>query len=518
MKKFLSLLLTLLLAASSCVFAVAEPYTGEEIVYEGCAMDLGITENPETPIYQAWKEMKGNVTINWSTAPSADYSTKWAMFLNTGDLPDLVWLPECDKIVANYGDMGYFLNLMDYLDYMPNLKADLEEYDYMQYRKSKDGKLYCLTNIVTADTISESFQVNMTELEALGLEVPNTWEEMLEAMRAFKAAKPDSVPFITYGWGESYYMNAFSSILNAHGGFYFDGEKWDYGLRREDSGYRELIEMMATMYQEGLIHPEFSTMSNEQAYQILQDGNWLFTFLYSGVIDSEVYSGSNRPYEYDVLLTPAYKEGDPRYNVITTPYDSVSSWGLFPKADVEHPEVLCGFLDKINSEKGSEMYFWGLEGLTFGVDENGVKYFLDDFATNTDHRKEVGLNQIMDLRYVLRMKGDVGYASKTEENKQRYDKLVGAMASGEVIGLRSLREKPRFTAEQQETVSANMTPINTYIDENIMLFIDGTRPMSEWDSFREEAMQYGDIEQVLAIYEAGEQIINSTERKYEVFR
>ena len=39
--------------------------------------------------------------------------------------------------------------------------------------------------------------------------------------------------------------------------------------------------MMHTMYSEGLLNPEFSTMSDEQAYQAAVDGNWLFGFCVS---------------------------------------------------------------------------------------------------------------------------------------------------------------------------------------------------------------------------------------------
>ena len=56
--------------------------------------------------------------------------------------------------------------------------------------------------------------------------------------------------------------------------------------------------------------------------------------------------------------------------------------------------------------------------------------------------------------------------------------------------------------------------MKTYIDENIMYFIDGTRDMSEWDSFVEETLALGDMDEVLATYEAADQVIYSTERRY----
>ena len=147
MKKLVSMLV-LLAMLLSCT-AMAEtllPYTGDEVVYEGYAADLGITEDRNSPVYKAWKEKLGNVSINWSTGPWADFDTKTSLFLNTGDLPDIVWLRNSTDVISNYGDLGYFLNFMDYLDYMPNLKSYLETYPQIAAMKTEDGALYCLND------------------------------------------------------------------------------------------------------------------------------------------------------------------------------------------------------------------------------------------------------------------------------------------------------------------------------------------------------------------------------------
>ena len=71
MKKLCSLFLALLLVLS-CMTAFAEPltpYDGEAVVYQGYTADLGITEDRESPVYQAYKALIGNVTIEWSTGP-----------------------------------------------------------------------------------------------------------------------------------------------------------------------------------------------------------------------------------------------------------------------------------------------------------------------------------------------------------------------------------------------------------------------------------------------------------------
>lgn len=55
--------------------------------------------------------------------------------------------------------------------------------------------------------------------------------------------------------------------------------------------------------------------------------------------------------------------------------------------------------------------------------------------------------------------------------------------------------------------------MNTYADEQLMLFIDGTRPLSEWDDFVAEWQKYGNIEEMIKIYEEGKQVIYAEERR-----
>ena len=103
--------------------------------------------------------------------------------------------------MANYGGLGYFLNFKDYLDYMPNLKSYLETYPQIANMATEDGALYCLNDIEPNDYVDESFFVNTTALKKLGKEIPTTWDEMLDCMRAYKKENPNGNAFITYGWG-----------------------------------------------------------------------------------------------------------------------------------------------------------------------------------------------------------------------------------------------------------------------------------------------------------------------------
>lgn len=516
MKKTLSLVLSLMLMVSFLTPAMADsllPYTGEQVTYTGYAADLGIKENREAPITKAYIETTGNVAINWSTAPWADFDQKTAQFLNTGDLPDIVWLRNAPAVVANYGSMGYFLNFMDYIDYMPNLKANLEEFPHLSSVKDDTGALYCLQDVEPTDYVDESFFVNKTELDKLGLNAPTTWEEMLAAMRAYKAANPEGTPFITYGWGQNYYMYCLAAIGAVKRNFYYDGTKWTHALLEKDSGFQGLIERMHTMYTEGLLHPEFSTMSDEQAYQIVQDGNWLFSFFYMNAITREILLDQPADFEYEAIFAPALEEGGTRYSVVTVPYDNVPSWGYFVNAKVQNPELICAYLDNVISREASLLYNWGIEGVSFETTATGGRAYLDGYKTR-DERRDAGVGNFMDVRYISWKMRDVDYYGGTDQSRAAYDKIVGGLISGELTGIRALRGRPSFTAAENETIGRSVTPMNTYIDENLLTFIDGSRPLTEWEDFVTETLGLGNMDEVLQTYENAKQIIHSAETRY----
>lgn len=223
------------------------------------------------------------------------------------------------------------------------------------------------------------------------------------------------------------------------------------------------------------------------------------------------------PYTFEAMVAPAYVEGDPHYGVITVPYDNTPGWGYFVNADVENPELICAYLDNAISPAASELYNWGVQGLTYDLDENGVHYYLDGYTTS-DERRSAGVTNFMDVRYIQYKMRETDYVGGTDSSRATYDMIVGGMAAGDIIGIRALRGTPIFTAEQSETVARSTTPFKTYIAENVMYFIDGTRDMAEWDAFVEETLALGNMDEVLATYEEAEQVIYSDDRHYVIYK
>ena len=48
-----------------------------------------------------------------------------------------------------------------------------------------------------------------------------------------------------------------------------------------------------------------------------------------------------------------------------------------------------------------------------------------------------------------------------------------------------------MTDEEREETTQLMTDLNTYYQENYIAFVDGSKPMSEWDSYINDINSFG---------------------------
>ena len=530
MKKSLIALLLAVAMLLSVVPAMADisaalPWEGDTITYHCVGADM-LTENPETQTYQEYLKIIGNVDLQWELVPTSDVATKNNLYFNSGDIPDLMWTSGNTSVIQEYGDMGYWLDLSKYMEeYMPNFAWWYANKPHMQVLVQEDGAIYCAVDVDPYDYVCETWFYNKTALDAIGYtEPPKTWDEMLEQMKAYKAYNPDGYGFITYAWGVGHWMYAFGLLSDWETSTWYyneEAETWDNAIVNPESGYKDLVEIMNILYTEGLIHPEFDAIASDTVDQICLDGNWLFTYRYSGGFVKENFGeapaadNSLLPFEIGTFTTPALTEGAQRYGTITVSSNNLGGWAYFAGAEVEHPEVMAGLMDLCISEELTDLAAWGIKGISYDIDADGVKYYLDDYATNTEKQEALGMTGILNFTHLGRMVHNSTWMPDFAKNQSKVDKdaidlLTDELRSGELAHKLETRKTPTFTVEEKDTVSASTTPMSTYLSENLILFITGDRPMDEWDAFIEEYKAMGNYDEVISIYNSAKQNILDT--------
>lgn len=489
------------------------PWTGETVVYQGLGNYLGVDDNEDTMILQEWRSQLGNVRIEWALPSGDDYGTLLTLAFNSGDMPDIMWVAGVANKVAAYADYGYFLNLAEYAEYMPNWTAIQNEMPAIVSINGKNGEIWAVGDIEPYDFAHEGFFVNLTGLNELGIEMPETWDEYIDAMKAYKQLHPDSTPYIAY-W--SSVIDSVMYSLNGYKDFFYDNEagKWDHPMLNEEaSHYKQIISVMAELYANELIDPDYATMSLDQKNQVLLNGDWLLAYITGSCVENYALKYGECDYEYALCAAPKADADALSYNKVNFRSDVPPAYGYLVSADVEHPELMASLLDKIISAEASALYNWGIEGVTYTIDDNGQFAFIDGYD-NVDKMREAGIRQFSDVRMVMRKDRMAEFVGMSERERQLYIDLNLMYGDGTLTAYIPARETPSMSTEAKEENAAIMMPIKTYIDENVAMFIDGSRPLSEWDAFVAVAIAMGDIERVLENYEAGIQFEAAAERKY----
>jgi len=182
-------------------------------------------------------------------ASQNDYFTKLALMNRSPNTaPDLMY--EDTFMIKSDVEAGYLLPLDDYL-------AEWDDWDQFVDRAKEaglgdDGKTYG----VSMGTDTRGLWFNKDVLAKAGLPqdwAPTSWDDLLDAARAIKAADPEVIPLNVYSgkpMGEASAMQGFEMLLYGTGGTLYDADeqKWVVGSQE----FVDSLDFLSTIYSEGL--------------------------------------------------------------------------------------------------------------------------------------------------------------------------------------------------------------------------------------------------------------------------
>ncbi|MCL3777132.1 extracellular solute-binding protein [Actinomyces sp. 186855] len=230
-------------------------------------------------------EEVAGVTIEWEEV-SADWDQKKSTMLAAGDVPDLIVGTNSivDTDLATYGSL--FEDLSDDLDAIPNVKQMLEaKPELTALATQSNGAIYAVPGYKRfwPPTVQHQY-INRVWLDALGLEMPTTWDELYDVLVAFKEGDPtgagqkvipmDWSPVGTGGFGyfQCILLLGSTGLPLASGGgqgyFLENGKVSNFLI---DERYRDLMVFLSRCYAAGLVSEEVLTQ-DYSAYQSVARG------------------------------------------------------------------------------------------------------------------------------------------------------------------------------------------------------------------------------------------------------
>lgn len=388
MKKYLALLLVLLLALPTFGTALAEG-AQEPIILTAFLDSLPNPSGWEwgmDPTSQRITERTG-VQIDITYATTEDHTELTTLLASGEKLPDfIITKANGSTYKAILEDQGFVLSLQDLAEeYCPEF-FDILPKDMDKIYQAADGELYCVvdwygdenkydTQILNSRGPS-SITLRKDLYAAVGSPDVTTWEGYVNAVKAIKEQNPE----IGYPIYDQYAENprSSSSLLNMLARFY--GLKSNYYVIGEDDKitmnfmteeYRKALAAYNQLYRDGLINPEQFVLTNEQQNAVFkaQDTISFCGYYWSimegmNILTEEVYQTIEYPLPADGTTSEELAIHDDFFGI-------GGGRGVFITKDCSNPEAAIKYLTFMLSDEGQILQRYGTEGVSWEADEYG---------------------------------------------------------------------------------------------------------------------------------------------------
>lgn len=457
--------------------------------------------NINEDVYVKKLEELTNTDIDIRLMPHNDFTTNMDLMFASGDIPDVVNAQALYSSSSSNGrslqqavDAGVFLPLDDLIDeHGPNLKKYISE-EYWEDVRYTDGKIYGIPQILSNAGRRATF-IRMDLLEQTGLDVPVTVEDTLEVLRAFKELGVKQ-PFAART--DLKYADTFFGAYDVQWFWDLDDNGDPIPKYFDSENMKQAIGTYKTLYDEGLMHPEFLTQDSTQFSNVIKAGDaGMWNMNTNTLVGWEREIQQSVP-EADVAVipSPVGPDGSGGYlkssNVMRT---------FLINAETESPEKIIQFFDWLVTEEAETFFTFGIEGEDYTVEDGEINYKLPE--TTADGDKEAyrtsWLWLITDAVYT---KGLMELTPEGQELMEAFDNITmkeGRSGLQFDPGLESYLNYP--------AIQDKGDVYSDFLIGHIAKMITGAESIDDWDKVLEDWMKQGGDE-VLAEakqrYEAGE--------------
>ncbi|MGN1163335.1 MAG: extracellular solute-binding protein, partial [Candidatus Ornithospirochaeta sp.] len=437
-----------------------------------------------------------NVTIDWTLIDPTNYTDAVSPMLASGtDLPDIVLLPTLDPN-QQYSSSGMFVALDKYFDLMPNFTKWLAENPEIKGSlTASDGHIYYVPTTNVTRNYQPVLMYNYKWLSDAGFDVPDTLDELLEVIRYYNShdmnghGKQDEVAlsiqaaFLPYMFGPAFGLNFTSS----DGFFAKDDGTVVYAQATPE--YKEYLAFLNSMYKEGLLELEYTTLTRDQIIERFAQDKTGITYDF-GWQSSMTYS-PQLPYYDGTMATGVVLERpvEGPHGCFYVGRNAIGGiYGV--NSDSDRIELAVKFLDYAMCEKNQEMYVWGIEGESYTVEPDGSKKYTAK-ASDNNWLQSLGINPAQ--------------VFPAQQSVEATDALV-AKWHGEQDDVVATYVKSPWpfiysTEDEAGVVSMYMVDIQTYVDEMAVAFVTGTTPLSEYDAYV-DALNRMNLQDLLKVKQA----------------
>ncbi|MCM2998116.1 putative aldouronate transport system substrate-binding protein [Paenibacillus favisporus] len=451
-------------------------------------------------------EKRANVDLDIRLIPLKDFDAKMAVMFAGGDIPDVVQNVggATDKSMAGSVQAGVFMPLDDLLkEYAPNLMKAVpkEAWDEVSYK----GKIYGVPTWLSNPSRRATY-IRTDLLEKTGLPAPQTMDDFLNVLRAFKKLGV-SAP---YQMRENFkYADIVFGAYDALGYQFteMNGQVVPKFFNAENM--EKALTVYKTMYDEGLIQKDFATIQAPQYSENIEAGNaGMWTANAASLLDFRTKIGAAVPgAKVDIIPSPIGDNGQKGYGL----YSSVNtSLYINSKVSKEKAARIIQMFEWMQTPEAKNFYSFGIEGEDYTVKDGKIDYKLPEGKAAQD---EAG------FRSLLRWVGDGTI------NRERTELLPGGqdvlkalddtLAKEGVGGIGFVPDLESFS-QFPDLASKRPDQAPKLIIDHMVKMIYGKEPISDFPKVIEEYKQKGGdeiVKEATERYNNKDGIIDQQSRK-----
>ena len=448
---------------------------------------------------QSWAEPTG-VTLEFVEMENEE---KITIVFSADDYPDLMLgTAGLEKnLIARLLQEGVVADLRPYLfqGYTPNLdQIFTEKPESLAYMLNPEGKLSNLARFQFQEShyLEQNYMINRKWLDALGLDVPTTTDELRDVLIAFRdndangnGDAGDELPFgymATDGYAQHLRsMYGIWGMPTKNGIAITDGTAYFAPIT---DAYREMVTYFADLYSEGLIDPESFTQSRADFDAKVDDpaGN-----VYGFIIAVRGYQGTDGRAEFESI--PPFRAPGHEPEIWVHPGRLAIKHVWFMTDVNPYPEHTMAWVDRFYTLENSVQSM-------FGIAPEGVK-LIDGVWTPQEipAERRQKISTVGAIPALFRAE-DYGVRLAMDASSQ----LLYDAYYAHYIDYKAAEQwvRPEFTDSEQTEVNELRTDINTLWQSNEARWITGAGDIDrEWDEYVEQ-MKAMKIDRYVELHQA----------------
>lgn len=466
-----------------------------------------------TPLPTYERELTG-VNMEYVMVPSETRRENYSVLLASDDLCDLMTssISFHPTTIEEAIEDGYYINIWDYRDYCPNYiyqitynrSVDTNTYATVFRNPDLIGAFYSMSKNAC---ISMNYLTRSDWLAKLGLTNDDivTFDDLHDMLMGYKV----NIEGCDFPWSmistldvKGYYAFSAYDTLPAVSSttlgpmYVIDGKVYFSHVTERDKSFMTMIN---SWYNEGIIDPNWAAYQNvAETKEKAINGKVGYMMMDEQEINDYESATPGEGNKWVPVKRPVLYEGQTFHMGGQTSrlgYATVSV-----NANCKNIPLMVTWCDWRYSSQGSDAISWGREGIMWEYDANG-KRVATEFALSEP--AGVGFGWLV-MFYGFNALSEHGMGDTTTLNmlpgSERLQEIEDYWNTWDYDAAYDYPTGAKLNTEQSELLEKYKNDVATYIAENYLAFVDGSKPLTDWDSYVDGLMQHG-FDEVVALYQ-----------------